>query len=75
MTRSVEMTNRDKLRQGVARALCRADAAWCAGRDAGAKKATSFLVGDPLNGVPLRNPTANEIATAIRLLLPPETRP
>jgi hypothetical protein len=34
-----------------------------------AKKATSFLVGDPRNGVPLRNPMAHEIAAAIRALI------
>lgn len=33
-----------------------------------ANKATSFLVGDPSAGVPLRNPMAHEIATAIRSL-------
>ena len=33
-----------------------------------AKLATSFLVGDPKNGVPLRNPLAHEIADAIRAL-------
>jgi hypothetical protein len=33
-----------------------------------AKVATSFLVGDPANGVPLRNPMAHEIAQAIRSL-------
>lgn len=35
-------------------------------REACAKLATSFLVGDPENGVPLRNPMAHEIADAIR---------
>jgi hypothetical protein len=30
-----------------------------------AKVATSFLVGDPFNGVPLRSPMAHEIADAI----------
>lgn len=30
--------------------------------------ATSFLVGDPANGIPLRNPMAHEIADAIRSL-------
>ena len=34
-----------------------------------AAKATSFLVGDPHNGVPLRNPMAHEIAAAIRALI------
>lgn len=33
-----------------------------------ARKATSFLVGDPANGVPLRSPMASEIASAIRAL-------
>ena len=33
-----------------------------------AKVATSFLVGDPFNGVPLRSPMAHEIADAIRAL-------
>ena len=33
-----------------------------------ARKATSFLVGDPANGIPLRNPMAHEIAAAIRAL-------
>ena len=36
--------------------------------EAAAKKATSFLVGDPAEGVPLRNPTPHEIADAIRAL-------
>ena len=31
-----------------------------------AAKATSFLVGDPANGIPLRNPLAHEVADAIR---------
>lgn len=35
-------------------------------RERCAKLATSFLVGDPANGVPLRNPMAHEIAAAIR---------
>ena len=35
-----------------------------------AKKATSFLVGDPLNGVPLRNPMAHEVADAILAMIP-----
>lgn len=30
-----------------------------------AKKATSFLVGDPQNGIPLRNPMAHEVADTI----------
>lgn len=33
-----------------------------------AKVATSFLVGDPANGVPLRSPTPHEIASRIRSL-------
>lgn len=37
-------------------------------REAAALLATSFLVGDPKNGVPLRNPMAHEIAAAIRAL-------
>ena len=31
-----------------------------------AKHATAFLVGDPRNDVPLRNPMAHEIAAALR---------
>ena len=34
--------------------------------EACARLATSFLVGDPKNGVPLRNPMPHEIAAAIR---------
>lgn len=37
-------------------------------REAAAAKATSFLVGDPENGVPLRSPMPHEIADAIRKL-------
>lgn len=37
-----------------------------------ATKATSFLVGDPKNGVPLRNPLAHEIADAIRAMIEKE---
>lgn len=37
-----------------------------------AKKAASFLVGDPLNGTPLRNPMAHEIAAAILNMIPKE---
>jgi hypothetical protein len=33
-----------------------------------ASKATGFLVGDPFEGVPLRDPMAHEIADAIRSL-------
>ena len=40
------------------------------GIEAAAVNATSFLVGDPANGVPLRNPMAHEIAEAIRALDP-----
>lgn len=35
-----------------------------------ARDATSFLVGDPANGVPLRNPMAHEVAERIRALTP-----
>lgn len=41
------------------------------GIEAAARKATSFLVGDPKNGVPLRNPMPHEIADAIRTLKRP----
>lgn len=37
-----------------------------------ARKATSFLVGDPENGIPLRNPMAHEIETAILALIDKE---
>jgi len=37
-----------------------------------ATKATSFLVGDPKNDIPLRNPMAHEIAAAILDLIPKE---
>ena len=37
-------------------------------REDAAKVATSFLVGDPFNGVPLRSPMAHEIADAILAL-------
>lgn len=36
--------------------------------EAAAKVATSFLVGDPKNDIPLRSPMAHEIATAIRAM-------
>lgn len=36
--------------------------------EACAKLATSFLVGDPKNGVPLHRPSAHQIADAIRAL-------
>jgi hypothetical protein len=39
------------------------------GIEEAAKMATSFLVGDPRNGVPFRNPMAHEIAAAIRALI------
>jgi len=39
-------------------------------REVAARKATSFLVGDPANGVPLRNPMAHEIADQIAALDP-----
>lgn len=39
-----------------------------------AKMATSFLVGDPANGIPLRNPMAHEIAQAIRALASDEVK-
>lgn len=35
-------------------------------QEACAKEATSFLSGDPKNGIPLRSPTPHEIASAIR---------
>jgi hypothetical protein len=37
-------------------------------REAAARKATNFLVGDPANGIPLRAPMPHEIADAIRAL-------
>lgn len=37
-----------------------------------ATKATSFLVGDPKNDIPLRNPMAHEIAAAILALIQKE---
>lgn len=37
-------------------------------REAAAHMATSFLVGDPANGVPLRSPSPHQIADAIRAL-------
>ena len=40
------------------------------GLEAAAHKATSFLVGDPKAGIPLRNPMAHEISDAIRALSP-----
>ena len=46
-------------------------------RDACAKEATSFLSGDPKNGIPLRSPTPHEIAAAIRAMpiVPPFPEP
>lgn len=49
----------------------RADVMFAAGIEAAAGEATSFLVGDPKNDIPLRNPMAHEIAKAIRALTPP----
>lgn len=46
-----------------------------AGIEAAAKKATSFLVGDPANGVPLRSPSPHQIAEAIRALSPAAPEP
>ena len=47
-------------------ALAARDAAMIArGMRRAAGVATSFLVGDPLNGIPLRNPMAHEVAGAI----------
>ena len=40
-----------------------------------AHTATSFLVGDPANGIPLRNPMAHEIAARIRALATPPAEP
>lgn len=37
-------------------------------REKAASKATGFLVGDPANGIPLRNPMSHEINTAIRAI-------
>lgn len=45
-----------------------ADAAIAVVLEAAAGVATSFLVGDPKNGIPLRNPMAHEIADRIRAL-------
>ena len=42
------------------------DAAVAAEREACAWLATSFLVGDPRNGIPLRFPSGVEVAAAIR---------
>ena len=48
------------------------DAGFRVGLEAAAQKATSFLVGDPVNGVPLRSPMTHEVAKAIRALAPRE---
>lgn len=45
-----------------------AEAAIAVVLEAAAGVATSFLVGDPKNGIPLRNPMAHEIADRIRAL-------
>ena len=42
------------------------EAAVKAEREACAKVATSHLIGDPMNGIALRNPMPHEIASAIR---------
>lgn len=47
-------------------------AAEAAATERAAGKATSFLVGDPKNGVPFRNPMAHEISAAIRAQITPE---
>lgn len=44
------------------------------GMEMGAAKATSFLIGNPHNGIPLRNPMAHEIATAIRAMTDADAR-
>ena len=51
-----------------------ADDAARAMRETAAWKASSFLVGDPKNGVPLRNPMAHEISDAIRAIDPATLR-
>lgn len=51
-----------------------ADALVAAAYEDAAHKATSFLVGDPANGVPLRNPMAHEIADAIRAMTDADAR-
>ena len=50
----------------TAEADARVKAAVLAEREACAWTATSFLVGDPKNGIPLRGPMASEVAAAIR---------
>lgn len=51
-----------------------ADDAARAMQEAAGRKATGFLVGDPKNGVPLRNPMAHEISDAIRAIDPATLR-
>ena len=48
--------------KSVAEELIRRTLEWAAG------EATKFLVGDPKNGVPLRNPMPHEIAERLRSL-------
>jgi len=48
--------------EAIARAVIRRTLEWAAG------EATKFLVGDPKNGVPLRNPMPHEIAERLRSL-------
>jgi hypothetical protein len=38
---------------------------WNAAVEACAQKATGFLVGDPLNGIPLKSPNPHQIAEAL----------
>lgn len=61
-----------KLEADLASANARADVAFASGIEAAAIKATSFLVGDPKNDIPLRNPMAHEIAAAILALIQKE---
>jgi hypothetical protein len=60
------------LQARIAALTAERDAARGAALEEAAKVATGFLVGDPQNGVPLRNPMAHEIATAIRALKEPQ---
>ena len=50
------------MERGKAVAVIRRTLEWAAG------EATKFLVGDPKNGVPLRNPMPHEIAERLRSL-------
>lgn len=59
------MTDLTHIEQIITRALLE-------GLRRAASKATSFLVGDPANGVPLRSPMAHEVAAAILSLLTKE---